>query len=61
LECQSDVTAYLLDEAKLAMVPFGIFGADRESSWYRISVGCCKKEEIPELMNTLKKALQKLI
>ncbi len=58
---QSDVTAFLLNEAKLAMVPFGIFGADRESSWYRISVGCCKKEEIAEVIDKLRTALQKLV
>ena len=58
---QSDVTAYLLNEAKLAMVPFGIFGADRESSWYRISVGCSKKEEIEDVIDSLRKSLQKLM
>jgi aspartate aminotransferase len=57
---QSEVTDYLLNEAKLAMVPFGFFGADRESSWYRISVGCCKKEEIADVINQLRKALAQL-
>jgi aspartate aminotransferase len=60
LNTQSEVTAYLLDEAKLAMVPFGIFGADRESCWYRLSVGCCRKEDIPEVISKLRTALQKL-
>ena len=59
LKNQSDVTAYILNEAKLAMVPFGIFGADKESSWYRISVGCCKKEEITDVIDALRTALQK--
>jgi aspartate aminotransferase len=49
-----------LDEAKLAIVPFNCFGADAESSWYRISVGCVKKEEINEMLEKLKIALQKL-
>jgi len=57
---QEMVTNYLLNEAKLAMVPFGFFGADRESNWYRISVGCCKYEEISELMQIVKAALEKL-
>ena len=43
---QSDVTAYLLNEASLAVVPFYAFGASRDSAWYRLSVGTCKKEEI---------------
>ena len=60
LKSQSDVTEYLLNEAKLAMVPFGIFGADRESSWYRLSVGCCRKEDIPEVISKLRTALQQL-
>jgi aspartate aminotransferase len=54
---QSDVTAYLLDEAKLALVPFYCFGAPKDSNWYRLSVGTCKKEEIGEMIGMLKRAL----
>ncbi|MEO7524239.1 MAG: pyridoxal phosphate-dependent aminotransferase [Ferruginibacter sp.] len=61
LEDQDAVTEYLLSEAKLAMVPFGYFGAGRESNWYRLSVGCCKKDDIDDVFNKLKAALQKLI
>ncbi|MFT3909779.1 MAG: pyridoxal phosphate-dependent aminotransferase [Ferruginibacter sp.] len=61
LEEQAAVTEYLLSEAKLAMVPFGFFGAGRESNWYRLSVGCCKVEEIEDVFSKLKTALQKLI
>ena len=57
---QSDVTAYLLNEAKLAVVPFYAFGADRSSPWYRLSVGTCKKEEIGEMIGQLRSALKKL-
>jgi len=60
LETQADVTSYILDEARLAVVPFYAFGASRNSSWYRLSVGTCKKEEIPEMLDMLKAALQKL-
>lgn len=60
LKSQSDVTAYLLDEAKLAVVPFYAFGAPKNSPWYRLSVGTSKKEEIPEMFVQLTKALQKL-
>ena len=55
-----DTAAYILDEAKLAIVPFYCFGSDPESSWYRLSVGTCKKEEISEMLGALKAALQKL-
>ena len=57
---QADVTEYILNEAKLALVPFGAFGAGKESNWYRISVGCCKKEEIDTVLKQLKEALKKL-
>jgi aspartate aminotransferase len=57
---QSDVTAYLLSEAKLAVVPFYAFGASRGSAWYRLSVGTCKKEEIGEMISKLREAILKL-
>ncbi|MDP4283302.1 MAG: pyridoxal phosphate-dependent aminotransferase [Bacteroidota bacterium] len=60
LATQSDVTSYILNEAKLAVVPFYAFGAAKNSDWYRLSVGTCKKEEIPEMLGKLKIALNNL-
>jgi aspartate aminotransferase len=60
LENQADVTAYILNEAKLALVPFYAFGAEKNSSWYRLSVGRCKKEEINTMLQKLRNALEKL-
>lgn len=60
LETQSDVTNYLLTEAKLAIVPFYAFGADKKSPWYRLSVGTAKLEEIPQMFAQLEAALGKL-
>ena len=60
LSSQKDVTEYILNEAKLAVVPFYAFGASEDSDWYRLSVGTCKKEEIPEMVAKLKEALLKL-
>jgi aspartate aminotransferase len=60
LEKQTAVTTYLLDEAKLAIVPFSAFGAKEDSTWYRLSVGTCKKEEIPAMLQKLKDALEHL-
>ncbi|MEQ1676788.1 MAG: pyridoxal phosphate-dependent aminotransferase, partial [Chitinophagaceae bacterium] len=60
LNDQSDVTAYVLNHAGLAVVPFYAFGADRGSPWYRLSVGTCKKEEIEEMIGKLREALNKL-
>ncbi len=60
LQTQSDVTDYILNEAKIAIVPFNCFGADKKSNWYRLSVGTCKTEEIDKMLNQLKEALKKL-
>lgn len=60
LKEQVDVTDYILTEAKLAIVPFSAFGNSHESNWYRISVGCCKKEEIGTMLEKLRDALKKL-
>ena len=60
LNTQSDVTAYLLQAAGLAIVPFYAFGAEATSLWYRLSVGTWKKEEIEEMLQKLKAALQQL-
>ena len=60
LATQGDVTSYLLNEAKLAIVPFYAFGADKKSPWYRLSVGTAKLEEIPQMFAQLEGALAKL-
>jgi len=60
LQTQSDVTAYILNEAKLAVVPFYAFGAGDQSTWYRLSVGCCKLEDIDRMIKKLRAALEKL-
>ena len=60
LATQADVTSYILNEAKLAVVPFYAFGAPKNSDWYRLSVGTCRKEEIPQMLEKLKEALKKL-
>ena len=60
LNTQEDVTNYLLAEAKLAIVPFYAFGASRNSPWYRLSVGTCRKEEIGAMLDQLSEALNKL-
>lgn len=60
LSTQQDVTRYILQAAGLAVVPFYAFGASKESDWYRLSVGTCKKELIEEMFDRLKTALKKL-
>jgi aspartate aminotransferase len=60
LSTQTDVTKYILDEAKLAVVPFSAFGANKNSPWYRLSVGTCDTEDIDEMISQLRKAMSKL-
>ena len=60
LESQKDVSQYILDEGRLAIVPFSAFGSSDESPWYRLSVGTCASAEIPEVFSTLRKVLSKL-
>lgn len=60
LNTQEEVTAYILSEAGLAIVPFHCFGADRESPWYRISVGTCRLEELEDVFEKLEQALDAL-
>jgi len=60
LKTQADVTAYILNEAKLAVVPFSAFGANKNSPWYRLSVGTCHLKDIPEMTEKLKAAMLEL-
>ncbi len=61
LSNQNDVTSYILSEARLAVVPFYAFGASKDSAWYRLSVGTCKKDEIDEMIAALRSALKKIV
>lgn len=60
LATTKDVTKYILDEAKVAVVPFYAFGASEDSAWYRLSVGTCKMEDVDGIISNLRAALQKL-
>lgn len=60
LKSTKDVTKYLLDEAKLAIVPFYAFGSSPDSSWYRLSVGTCKLQDVEDAIINLRSALSKL-
>lgn len=60
IKTTADMTSFLLEHASLAIVPFAAFGADKESEWYRLSVGTCHLETIPQMFSNLRKALDKL-
>lgn len=60
IETVEDITAFLLKEAGLALVPFYAFGAERTSTWYRLSVGTAQENHPEEVMQNLRTAFQKL-
>jgi aspartate aminotransferase len=60
LKTTQDVTKYILDDAQVALVPFYAFGASPDSSWYRLSVGTCKLEDVKGVIENLRKSLKKL-
>ncbi|MGB3076123.1 MAG: aminotransferase class I/II-fold pyridoxal phosphate-dependent enzyme [Chitinophagales bacterium] len=60
LNTTEEITAYLLNECGIALVPFYAFGTSHESTWYRLSVGTCKTNEIEESIIKLRTGLQKL-
>lgn len=55
-----DTTAYLLDAASIAIVPFTSFGAPDGNPWYRLSVGTTKAEDIAVVVDKLKTAIKRL-
>jgi aspartate aminotransferase len=55
-----DITDFICDEAKLAIVPFSSFGSTESNTWYRLSVGVAKMEDVPVIIDQLRDALRKL-
>lgn len=55
-----DVTHFLLEKAKVAIVPFYAFGASEDSTWYRLSVGTCSTEDVPDVIASLRRAMDGL-
>ncbi|MCB0759881.1 MAG: aminotransferase class I/II-fold pyridoxal phosphate-dependent enzyme [Flavobacteriales bacterium] len=60
LDSVEKVTAYLLNNAGLAIVPFYAFGSSRESNWFRLSIGTASMGDIPRMLDRLESALSEL-
>lgn len=60
IKTTEDITSYILNEAKLAVVPFSAFGSTKSATWYRLSVGTATVNDIDEIINNLRVALVKL-
>ena len=60
LASTKEVTAYLLTEAQLAVVPFSAFGTSAAEPWFRLSVGAESLASIQAALPRLQAALDKL-
>ncbi len=60
IETTEQITAYLLNQAKLAVVPFSAFGASKSSVWYRLSVGTASMQDVQDSIGSLRSALAAL-
>ena len=60
INTMSDVAAYLLNDAGIALVPFYAFGSEKESPWFRLSVGTCSMEDVNGTISSLERALGEL-
>lgn len=60
LKSIDDVLYYLIDEAKIAVVPFYFFGMDPNLPWFRLSVGTCSVEDAKLATEFIAKAVKNL-
>ena len=61
LTTTADITKFLLETCKLAVVPFSAFGASANSNWYRLSVGTATEEDVNQALQALGDELRKLM
>ena len=59
-ETPAEVTKFILDDAKIGLVPFSAFDSVENPTWYRLSVGTCTREEVGEAIYNLEKSLEKI-
>lgn len=61
LKTDEDIRAYILAEAKVALIPFFCFGLkDEGRGWFRASVGAVSKADCEQVVERLGAALRKL-
>jgi len=60
LQTNEEIRKFLLNEASLAVVPFQAFGDPEENGWFRLSVGAVSKEDIREMIQALRAAMDRL-
>ena len=60
LKTNEDIRKYLLEAARLAIVPFQAFGSQENTGWFRLSVGAVSTDEIEKMLPRLRTALEDL-
>jgi aspartate aminotransferase len=55
-----DMRLYLLQEARVAVVPFRAFGMEGETGWFRMSVGAVSQADLEAAMARLEAAIRRL-
>lgn len=60
IQTMQEVADYILDEAKMALVPFYAFGSGKDSPWFRLSVGTCSMDDVKNSIASLEQALSRL-
>ncbi len=58
LRTNEDIRRFLLERARLAVVPFDAFGSREENGWCRLSVGAVSLGEISAMLPRLREVLQ---
>lgn len=58
IESTFEIASLLISEASFAVVPFTAFGNAPGTEWFRISVGTCTGEQIPEMLTQLENFLK---
>ena len=57
VDCVQD---FLLNDAKVAILPFSWFGATDNNNWYRISIGTCPPDAVVAILANMQKSLESL-
>jgi aspartate aminotransferase len=58
IKSPATIAQVLLEKAGLAVLPFYAFGAPEDLPWFRLSVGTCLKEDIGEMLESLRAILE---
>jgi len=59
LSTNEDIRRYLLEEARMAVVPFRAFGLEGENGWFRMSIGAVGVEALAAGLDRLEAAVRK--